>query len=35
MALDTKLILDALQYHFDEMDTKMDRWFTAQDARRG
>jgi hypothetical protein len=35
MALDTKLILDALQYHFDEMDTKMDRWFTAQDARSG
>ncbi|KAJ1266320.1 hypothetical protein BS78_08G141700 [Paspalum vaginatum] len=29
MALDTKLILDVLNYHFDEMEAKTDRWFSG------
>ncbi|KAJ1274810.1 hypothetical protein BS78_05G089000 [Paspalum vaginatum] len=29
MSLDTKLILDALNHHFDELEAKMDRWFSG------
>ncbi|KAJ1269912.1 hypothetical protein BS78_06G014200 [Paspalum vaginatum] len=29
MAVDTNLILDALNYHFDQTDAKIDRWFSS------